>query len=286
MKVLFPDKLDDFHLLQTRTVKNAATTTNQVESGDIFYILDELESRVGVTDSGDADSLTYKINAAVSLIENMQAAENTFTSPLLETNNVVTLKGLSTLGAANQIIGSNSGATALEYKTFSGTTNQITLSHAANSLTFSTPQDIATTSSPTFLGLTLTAGTQTSNTPVLNITETVNNAGVNFQGIKYALTNTASSSFRFLDFYTGGSRVFDIQAGGTITTTAGIFATTTSNIGGVGFSSVAGISGVDTISFSGLNRSISNLYDLTIADRKSTRLNSSHVSESRMPSSA
>lgn len=47
--------------------------------------------------------------------------------------------GLSAYGTSNQILGMNNAGTALEYKTFSGTTNQVTLTNAAGSLTFSIP---------------------------------------------------------------------------------------------------------------------------------------------------
>lgn len=71
------------------------------------------------------------------------------------------------LGTANQIVGMNSGATANEYKTLSGTSNQITVTHGANSITLSTPQDINTSSSPTFS--TLTASTSVV-TPLISKT--------------------------------------------------------------------------------------------------------------------
>jgi len=63
--------------------------------------------------------------------------------------------GLTSYGTANQIMGMNAAGNALEYKTVSGTANQITVTNAANSLTLSLPQDIATTSSPSFAGVTL-----------------------------------------------------------------------------------------------------------------------------------
>lgn len=59
------------------------------------------------------------------------------------------------LGTANQLLGMNAGATALEYKTLSGTANQVTVTHAANSVTLATPQNIHTAATPTFAGLTL-----------------------------------------------------------------------------------------------------------------------------------
>jgi hypothetical protein len=58
--------------------------------------------------------------------------------------------GLSALGAANQLLGVNNGATGLEYKSLLGTTNQITVTHAANSITLALPQNIHTAATPTF----------------------------------------------------------------------------------------------------------------------------------------
>lgn len=52
-------------------------------------------------------------------------------------------------GSANQIIGMNSGGTALESKTISGTSNQITVTNAANSVTLAIPSSAALPGSPT-----------------------------------------------------------------------------------------------------------------------------------------
>jgi len=58
-------------------------------------------------------------------------------------------------GTANQVVGMNAAATAPEYKTVAGTTDQVVVTHAANSVTLSTPQSINTTSAPTFASATL-----------------------------------------------------------------------------------------------------------------------------------
>jgi hypothetical protein len=71
---------------------------------------------------------------------------------------------LSALGTANQLLGVNNAAGAAEYKTLSGTSNQITVTHGANSITLSTPQDIATGSTPSFTGVNSSAGTTTIGT--------------------------------------------------------------------------------------------------------------------------
>ena len=83
----------------------------------------------------------------------------TGTSPITSsggTTPAIGLAGLTTLGTANYLVGVNSGATAWEYKNLLGTTNQIIVTHAAGSVTLSTPQDIHTGASPTFAGLTTT----------------------------------------------------------------------------------------------------------------------------------
>jgi hypothetical protein len=67
--------------------------------------------------------------------------------------------GLSTLGTANQLLGVNNGATGLEYKSLLGTTNQITVTHAAGSITLALPQNIHTTATPTFGAINLGSAT-------------------------------------------------------------------------------------------------------------------------------
>ena len=77
--------------------------------------------------------------------------------------------GLTAYGTANQIMGMNATGTALEYKTVSGTTNQITVTNAANSLTLSLPQNIHTAATPTFGGLTLSNLTPGSIAPKVSL---------------------------------------------------------------------------------------------------------------------
>jgi hypothetical protein len=56
---------------------------------------------------------------------------------------------------ADQLLGQNAGDTDIEGKTLQGTANRVTVSHAAGSITLSTPQDQHTSASPTYAGLTL-----------------------------------------------------------------------------------------------------------------------------------
>ena len=62
--------------------------------------------------------------------------------------------GKTAIGSSNQLLGVAATA-ALEYKTLSGTTNQVTVSHGTGTITLATPQDIGTASSPTFNQITI-----------------------------------------------------------------------------------------------------------------------------------
>jgi hypothetical protein len=59
-------------------------------------------------------------------------------------------------GLANQLLGMNAAGDANEYKTLTGTVNQVNVTHNPGLITLSTPQDIAPSSSPVFNSLTLT----------------------------------------------------------------------------------------------------------------------------------
>lgn len=67
-------------------------------------------------------------------------------------------------GTANQIIGANAAGDDNEFKTINGTSNQISVSHGAGLITLSTPQNIATTSSPTFNDITIDGAAYFENT--------------------------------------------------------------------------------------------------------------------------
>jgi hypothetical protein len=145
------------------------------ESGQPIFYADRLTGRVGIGTTAPGTLLTLRKSSAgnVLAIRNTGDTADTFTITDQGIVNLGTWQGtaigtsyggtgLTSIGSANQLLGVNSGATGLEYKTISGTTNQITVTHAANSITLSTPQDINTGASPTFAGLTLSGLTQGS----------------------------------------------------------------------------------------------------------------------------
>jgi len=75
MKILFPDGLDDFNLILSRADHNAATDERSREAGDVWYLLDEIERKLGMPNSDDPYSDDYRIGQ----LETIAAAPRTFT---------------------------------------------------------------------------------------------------------------------------------------------------------------------------------------------------------------
>lgn len=73
-------------------------------------------------------------------------------------------------GIANQLIGANSGASANEFKTLSGTSNQVTVTNGAGTITLATPQSIDTAAAVQFGSLTLGGALDASS--ILSLTST------------------------------------------------------------------------------------------------------------------
>lgn len=73
-------------------------------------------------------------------------------------------------GTANQLIGANSGASANEYKTLSGTTSQVVVTNGTGTITLSTPQNIDTAANVQFGSLALGGTLDTSS--ILSLTST------------------------------------------------------------------------------------------------------------------
>lgn len=92
-----------------------------------------------------------------------------------------------TLGAANRVLGVNNAGTAPEYKSINGTANQVIVTHGANTITLSTPQDIATTSNVTF-GTVTSTGAFGCNGKTAQTAATVNAAVGGAAGVAYTAT--------------------------------------------------------------------------------------------------
>lgn len=142
---------------------------------------------------------------------------------------------ISVTDGSGSITIANTGVTSL-----TGTTNRVTVSGATGSVTITAPQDIHTGATPTFASLILTAGTVTSSSPILNLTQTWNNAGVTFEGIAFDVTDTTSASNSLLmNLSVGAVDKFSVRKDGSIVT--GIWAATTiaPDYGGTGLTSYA-----------------------------------------------
>ena len=68
MKILFPDTLDDFGLTVDRDTRNSGVTTRAFSMQDVAYALQGIETKVGGDDSGDANSLDYRVATIESLL--------------------------------------------------------------------------------------------------------------------------------------------------------------------------------------------------------------------------
>ena len=73
-------------------------------------------------------------------------------------------------GTANQVLGSNAAGNSNEFKTLTATANQVSVTHGVGTVTFGTPQDIATGSAVQFGSLALGAALDASS--ILSLTST------------------------------------------------------------------------------------------------------------------
>ena len=65
--------------------------------------------------------------------------------------------------SAYQLVGTNSSATKDIYLSLVGTSDQVIVTNSGTSITLSTPQNIDSTASPTFAGITLTGSITATN---------------------------------------------------------------------------------------------------------------------------
>lgn len=191
------------------------------------------------------------------------------TSPLagggdLSLDRTLTLAGLTNLGTGNYLVGANSGATAWEYKNLAGTTSQVSVTHAAGTVTLSTPQNTDTAAAIQFarvgLGaaadanhlLLLSMGTITTDKHLIDSSITWNSSGTTFTAEKVAITDTLSAAASLLqDWQVGGTSKWKIDKTGAVT--AGIWNGTiiTATYGGTGvaYFTVAGPTAARTYTF-------------------------------------
>ncbi|PIZ61807.1 hypothetical protein COY17_03550, partial [Candidatus Saccharibacteria bacterium CG_4_10_14_0_2_um_filter_52_9] len=131
---------------------NGASQLVQTTAGGILPILSgaNLTSLNGSSISSGtvADA---RLSAAVSLLG------QTISNAELENSSLTITAGTGLSGGGLVALGGTTTLTNSGVLSVTGTANQITVSSSTGNVTFSLPQNIAVTSSPTFAGLTLTA---------------------------------------------------------------------------------------------------------------------------------
>ena len=126
MKILFPDALDPFPLPASREEKNSAEQDARLRSDDVWYVLQELEKRVGSILSTDSTSLTGRISAL----------EIAIASGSITTTSTGSVSSDVGLGSASQVFGMDSGGVGYEWKTLVEGSN-ISIVHGAGTITIS-----------------------------------------------------------------------------------------------------------------------------------------------------
>jgi hypothetical protein len=95
--------------------------------------------------------------------------------------------------------------------------SQIKTDALSAAASFRTLIGLGTGNTPTFLGATLTGGTVTASTPLIDATQTWNSAGTVFTGLRLNVTDTASNASSLLmDFQVGGDTRAKIEKAGDI----------------------------------------------------------------------
>lgn len=133
--------------------------------------------------------------------DNASAAAVTIASPAsLGAAYTLTLPTAVPATVSQALFMKTTGAAALG--TIQGTTNQITVSQSNETLTFSTPQDIATSSSPTFVGLTLSGSASIAGSATVTGTLTLTGGFAN--AVKFPVGTVSAPSVTFSGATTTG----------------------------------------------------------------------------------
>lgn len=150
----------------TPTVSLASFSTTNLSEGANLYFTDERAQDAVGTILTDSSKIDFTYNDVANTITATIVAGSLVNADI-STSAAIAVTKLSN-GTANQLLGTNAGATANEFKTLSGTSNQITVTHGVGTITLATPQDIATTSTPTFGGETITCASSSQIGLVVN----------------------------------------------------------------------------------------------------------------------
>lgn len=144
--------------VSTTNLTSLYSNTTSFTAGVVNSSVYSVNGGVGVTVNPTTGNVVVNIGQPVGTTDNVTFANVTATGNL--SNNYFTLT--NSTGTSGQVLTTN-GAGATSWTTLisgvssiTGTANQIIVSSPTGAVTLSTPQDIATTSTPTFNGMTLT----------------------------------------------------------------------------------------------------------------------------------
>lgn len=182
--------------LLTLTATSISMQLGSDAEGDIHYVNSSIElERLPIGVDGQILTVVSGLPSWENAVGNINGSGTT--------NNITVWQDADTLtflpiGTSNQMLGVNNAGNASEYKTFSGVTNQVNISHVAGTVGFSLPQNIHTTAEPTFNKLNL-QGTGFSQ---LIVTNTGSFAAANF-------TNQSGSTYLGITQGSGGQLQFN-----------------------------------------------------------------------------
>ncbi len=199
-----------------------------VGSGDLFQVNSSgvIAAAAGITSSG---TITFSGLSSAGIVHNTSGGVLSTSAVSLTADVTGTLPvanggtGQTTYTNGQLLIGNSTGNT-LTKATLTGTTNQVVVTNGGGSITLSTPQDIATTSTPTFAGLTVTSSNTTQSTTssalVLNANSLTTGTGF------YAASSTLSSG-KLIDLQVSGTAAASNTQTALNIATAGANTTTT-----------------------------------------------------------
>lgn len=253
----------------TRTDANTITFTNTAPED--AYTIDATTivggANLNLTNSAATDSVAFKGSGATTVT---RTSADIITVSSTDTNTTYTQNASSTTGGANlNLVGSDATTDSVKFASgtgitvtrtdantititnadpgsagvtsITGTTNQIIASASTGAVTLSTPQDIATTSSPTFNDLTLTNNLTLNNGQVGNAVVSAY-SGTNLGTLTWDGSNWVSSNGYYASQVRAGNVTVGYVDNQTIGTTSGDL-TITSATGQVDIQGILDITG-------------------------------------------